>query len=229
MMAYGLIKSLHRRFVFGRRAHAIAEAIAPAVREGERILDVGCGTGELAALLQDRIEGVQITGVETQLRGCASILVQQYNGRMLPFADNAFDVTVIADVLHHADDAAAVLREANRVSRRLVIVKDHIRTGLLSQAVLSFMDWVGNAPHNVACPYRYLSRPQWETLFRSADLELVSETRNLGLYPWPASALFERDYHMVAVLTGVGRAVRKAEQPTSLYRPCEKPAVIGGA
>ncbi len=227
-MAYGLIRSLHRKLVFGRRVQAIAEAIAPAVRRGESILDIGCGSGELAALLQDRIEGVRIIGVETHLRGSRSIPVQPYDGETLPFADDAFDVSIIVDVLHHAKDAAAVLREANRVSRRAVIIKDHIRTGWFSQAVLSFMDWVGNAPHGVACRYRYFSRPEWDVLFRSADLDLVSELRSLGLYTRPASAVFERGYHVVAVLVSSGRAAHPGGEPASPCRPRKESAVIGG-
>jgi hypothetical protein len=65
------------------------------------------------------------------------------------------------------------------------------------------MDWVGNAHHGVALPYNYWSRSEWSAAFSAGQLEVSEMKTSLGLYPRPASWMFERGLHFVARL---GRA-----------------------
>jgi hypothetical protein len=51
------------------------------------------------------------------------------------------------DVLHHTDDVTVLLREAARVGRIFVLLKDHLCENLRDNATLRFMDWMGNRPH----------------------------------------------------------------------------------
>ena len=53
--------------------------------------------------------------MDVQLQDDALIDVVVYDGRVLPFADGEFAMVTIIDVLHHAEDPAAVLTEALRV------------------------------------------------------------------------------------------------------------------
>ena len=46
------------------------------------------------------------------------------NGKSLPFEDGAYDVVILADVLHHDPDPVALMKECGRVAKRFVIVKD---------------------------------------------------------------------------------------------------------
>ncbi len=203
-----LIKRLHGTLVFDRRISAIADAIASHLRPGDRLLDIGCGSGQLAALLYERVRDLGITGVETLVREGTQIPVTHYDGRRLPFPGGSFDVSILVDVLHHADNALAVLDEARRVSRRAVIVKDHLRTSRWSHQVLSFMDWVGNAPHRVNSRYHYFDTAEWAQMLAGAGLRVVVRNGQLGLYPWPTSLLFERDYHFVALLEPMRETVK---------------------
>lgn len=197
---HNMIRWLHGSMVFDRRVGAIARAIAPLMRPGERVLDIGCGSGQLAFRLLEFVKGMDIWGVETFMRPETEIPVLNYDGLRIPFADRVFDVSMLVDVLHHAEDPVAVLREARRVSRRAVVVKDHLRTGAWSHRILSFMDWVGNAPHGVDSKYHYFDTAEWSTMLGQARLDMASRSDHLGLYPWPASLIFERNYHFVAVL-----------------------------
>jgi hypothetical protein len=63
------------------------------------------------------------------------------------------------------------------------------------------MDWVGNRAWSVRLTYRYLSRGEWKTLFRSLSLE-TEELREsgIGLYPFPFKPLFENGLHFIAKL-----------------------------
>ena len=111
------------------------------------------------------------------------------------------------DVLHHADDPAALLREGARVARSCLVIKDHLCDSRLARALLSFMDDVGNKRHGVALPHNYWSSRQWSAAIDHVGLgRAVWEVGGLGLYPWPASLLFGRGLHFVARLHSVERA-----------------------
>ncbi|HYM28158.1 MAG TPA: hypothetical protein VET66_08410, partial [Steroidobacteraceae bacterium] len=76
-----------------------------------------------------------------------------------------------------------------------------LRQGLLAQRTLRFMDWFGNHQHGVALPYHYLSPGEWRAAFAAAGLDVREWSEHAGLYPWPASLLFDRRLHLVAKLT----------------------------
>jgi SAM-dependent methyltransferase len=173
---------------------------------GHRVLDVGCGDGCIDAALKQRRDDLHIEGVDVLVRPTALIPVQPFDGQRLPFADSSWDTVMMSDVLHHTHDAVALLREAARVATPLVLVKDHVREGLLAGATLRVMDYVGNAPHGVALPYNYLSNDQWESAFTAAGLRVSALRRRLGLYPLWADPIFGRGLHLVAALTPVRTA-----------------------
>jgi SAM-dependent methyltransferase len=105
---------------------------------------------------------------------------------------------LFVDVLHHTDDPTVLLREAARVARRCLILKDHTRNGLLAGPTLAFMDWVGNARHGVALPYNYWPRQRWLTAAADLGLSILRWDDRLQLYPWWARWVFERKLHFVA-------------------------------
>ena len=100
---------------------------------------------------------------------------------------SSVDVVMFADVLHHTSDPEVLLREAQRVARQAVVLKDHTRDGLLAYTTLRFMDWVGNAHHGVVLPYNYWPEARWKTAFASLGLKIQKWQSKIPLYPWPAS------------------------------------------
>ena len=89
------------------------------------------------------------------------------------------------DVLHHTSNARILLREAARVSRRYIVIKDHPLEGPFAKATLQAMDWIGNYGHDVVLPYNYLSEQEWREYFRDTNLSPEHWTESLGLYPFP--------------------------------------------
>jgi SAM-dependent methyltransferase len=88
------------------------------------VLDLGCGTGDLLAVLASR--GIPAIGVDvafrwlaqarrrSRLRGGAQRLVC-CNAEYLPFAPNSFSTVSAMNMLEHAGDALGVVRETHRV------------------------------------------------------------------------------------------------------------------
>jgi SAM-dependent methyltransferase len=87
------------------------------VAEGfARVLDVGCGEGELACYLPDGA-WVGLDNSQTMLdRGPAGGILGEATA--LPFADESFDGVAILYVLYHLSDPRRALAEAHRVMRQ---------------------------------------------------------------------------------------------------------------
>jgi SAM-dependent methyltransferase len=202
-LALSLLKRAHGRAVFGRRVRVLAELLAARIPPGASVLDIGCGDGALGSLLARRISGVSVRGVEFAPRPACLIECLPFDGATLPHPSASFDVCLFVDVLHHAPDAqgiARLLAEACRVTRRFVLIKDHVSESVLDFKTLQFMDWVGNRPHGVVLPYNYQSRAQWKQFFSAAGLEVRDWQHRIPLYPFPFSLVFGRKLHFVALL-----------------------------
>lgn len=195
-----LLARLHGRLVFGRRISRLADHIGALVPIGARVLDIGCGDGSLAARLEERRPDLTIRGVDVLVRAATHIPVARFDGYALPIRDRGVDVALLVDVLHHADDPLALLREAARVAARGIIVKDHLADRFGARTTLRLMDWVGNAPHGVRLPYNYWRRDQWRAAFATLGLRSDAWLEQLGLYPQPLSTIFDSSLHVVTRL-----------------------------
>ena len=191
---------LHRDLIFETRISVLAKVISTFIVSGGRGLDVGCGDGTLALLIQESCPDVSFEGVDVLERPNVSIPFTSYDGSRLPFDDNKFDWIIIVDVLHHTDDPLNVLSECLRVCKRMVIIKDHVYRNIFQRALLIFMDWVGNRGHEVRLPYNYLKREEWRSIFSELNATENAWKEDLKLYPQPLDLVFGRGLHFVTVL-----------------------------
>jgi ubiquinone/menaquinone biosynthesis C-methylase UbiE len=198
--AMTLIESIHEGYVFGRRVRSLAENLAALLPPNATVLDVGCGDGALAQRIMGQRPDVEIKGIDVLIRGRTHIPVEKFDGQKIPFADGSFDVVLFVDVLHHMTDPLVLLREAVRVARQGILLKDHTANGILAYPTLRFMDRVGNARHGVVLPFNYWTRQQWMDAFYSLGLSVGAWKKHLSLYPWPANWIFGRSLHFVAWL-----------------------------
>ena len=190
---------IHDACISGRRIRCLSELLAELIPADCSLLDVGCGDGQLARSLLDRRPDLRIEGVDVMVRDRVLLPVQAFDGRKLPHPESSFDGVMLIDVLHHTRDPLGLLREALRVSRRWLIVKDHVLKGRAAGLRLRFMDYIGNSHHAVALPYNYLSTSGWNELRRTLDLKVVAEVTELGLYPHPFDYVFGAGLHFVAL------------------------------
>jgi SAM-dependent methyltransferase len=194
------MKKAHNKLVFDRRVRVLSDELAERLPRNARVLDIGCGSGDMAAAIMAKRPDVTIDGVDVLVRPETAIKVKEYDGKTIPIFDGAYDVAMLVDVLHHTDDPGAVLAEAARVASQGVLIKDHYRDGPVAGAILRFMDWVGNASHGVRLPYSYLSRNQWSSIWQRLKLAPSQMGEDIGIYPMPFDLIFGRNLHFVTLL-----------------------------
>jgi ArsR family transcriptional regulator len=110
-----------RADLFGQAFHAQA---ALALLDGAlRVGDLGCGTGQLSALLAPHVGSVvavdgsadMLQAARARLADLANVEVRRGALEALPIDDGQLDVAVLALVLHHLPEPARAIAEAARV------------------------------------------------------------------------------------------------------------------
>ncbi len=134
-MLASLMKRLHQP-IYASRLRALVPLMTAHLRENDQVLDVGCGAGSLGRAIMESPNcpaRVTVTGLEVEKRdGEPFIFVTNYDGEHFPFPENAFDMVILADVLHHADDPHRLIRESLRVARRGLLIYWITRLWLLA-------------------------------------------------------------------------------------------------
>ena len=156
------------------------------------VIDVGSGDGYLGAVLQTYRPATRVTGVETHRReltrpGFEPVV---FDGLHLPFPDGSFDVAVLSNVLHHADDQPALFAETCRVTRRRVIVKDHLASSFADRWKLAVLDVLGNRRFGADTQGDYLDRAGWNELFATVPRAIVSWHEGLSFRTGPLAVAF---------------------------------------
>lgn len=193
-----LLESIHGSYVHNRRVRVLRRELSSLLPDRGSVLDVGCGDGLLAALVQQDKPNVVITGIDVLVREHSHIPVVKFNGTTIPFPDRSFDTLMFVDVLHHTGDPRLLLREAARVARNTIVIKDHTLDGLAAGATLRFMDRIGNRRYNVALPYNYWPKREWLDVFEALGLKVRIWRSKLDLYPRWLDWWFGRSLHFIA-------------------------------
>jgi SAM-dependent methyltransferase len=197
-----LLSKLHAP-VYRNRLEVLTGLLLPHLRDGDAVLDVGCGSGQLGFQLMQQAtrkkDHVRVSGLERFPRGGEPIPVTRYDGGRFPFPDKTFDMVIVADVLHHENDPDALLRECVRTSKRFLVIKDHQLAGPLARVRVSFIDWAANAPYGVECLYRYNTPTEWDSIFRKHQLTPLVVYSSINLYPSMLNLLFGRGLQVLAI------------------------------
>lgn len=103
--------------------------LAAGVKDGDRLLDAGCGFGGTIASLNENVSSMQLVGLnidprqlarakqEVQPRGSNQIEFVEGDACRLPFEDASFDVVLAVECIFHFPSRIDFFREARRVLR----------------------------------------------------------------------------------------------------------------
>jgi SAM-dependent methyltransferase len=123
--------------------------------------DIGSGDGWLVQrLIEDKLVDDCI-GFETKRRPNVLIEPVLYDGHNIPLADRSSEIVLAVDVVHHAEDPFALLREIARVSEKWILLKDHIYQNGRDRTILIILDWIGNRRFGIPSPGNYQFRWSW--------------------------------------------------------------------
>jgi SAM-dependent methyltransferase len=125
-MSFDVAAEAYDRYM-GRYSRLLSGQLADlaSIRHGQRVLDVGCGTGALTGELVGRLEPSAVAAVDPSEPFVAAtrerhpgVDVRQAPAERLPFPGDAFDAALAQLVVHFMKDPVAGITEMARVTRR---------------------------------------------------------------------------------------------------------------
>jgi len=172
-----LFASWYATSIHAKRTRRVADSLGKLLERVtpiQSLLDVGGGDGLVAKHLQQRLGIERVQMVDILPRPNSLFEVTLYDGLTLPFESNSFDVVVLSDVLHHAEEPNRLLQECLRVARAGVAIKDHFAMGAVSSQLLWLMDIVGNHSAGVHVRGTYWQPHEWLQMVDEAGGRMVS-------------------------------------------------------
>ena len=159
------------------RENEIGRRVAPHLRAGMTLLDVGAGTGRISRWLQERRAILptltDVTEFDNRIGGMPTRRMS--DPLRLPAEDRSFDAVMMLFVLHHIRswrDQELLLAEAARVAARRVIVIEDTPRSRIDRAFNVAWDWLLNLRHGVPKPFAFRTVEGWSRAFARAGLEL---------------------------------------------------------
>jgi len=159
------------------------------VETGSRVLDLGCGDGDLLFRLA-RDKGALVRGIEcneAEVHACVrkglSVLHGNIEGGLAEYPDGSFDYVILNQSMQEVRKVDCVIQEARRIGRYVVVGFPnfaHIRSRLM-------MFFLGRAPVTDSLPYlwydtpnvRFLSIEDFREFCRKKDIPVL-EAHYLG-------------------------------------------------
>ncbi len=210
------------REIYGRRDYAI---IGELIEPGTRVLDLGCGEGELLAWLKEH-KNVNARGVEMTVNRVQKAIgrgVSVYQGdlesALADYPEKVFDYVILSQTLQETRDPLRVLRGMLRSSRRAIVAGPKFGHSTVRLAHL----WNGRAPKTDLFPHDWYDSPNihFLTIFDFEDLmrkERWHVERRIFLAGYREVTLFPNLMAEVAVFLVSG-------SPAVSFAPSITPAV----
>lgn len=170
-----------QRRIFEPVQRTVLALAADVVAKPTAILDVGCGTGRLLRLAEDRFAGVELVGVDAAMEmvkqavasrpAGSAIRFQQATAEQLPFPDSQFDLVLSTLTFHHWHDQSKGVAEVARVLAPggRWLLADFMATGLIGFV------------RRILKMTRFPERTQLDAMLAHAGLAVVTARKVPGL------------------------------------------------
>jgi len=162
------------------RPKILHDRINPYMSGSTSLLHIRCGNGRVAETFASS-QHVQL--VDTIDRNETSLPLATYDGTILPFDNKSFDTSLLINVLSHSKTPIDSLREAIRVTRNRLIVKETVYFNEPQRCFSEFMDWfytcvVGDSSAAQHCNFK--THKDWAEMGRKENLQLKGDI-DIGL------------------------------------------------
>ena len=127
----------------------IVDHVSAYIKQDARILDVGCGVGDLLAQIRRHEPSVDVYGLDFSKKGLNVARSGLANGKFvlytidktLPFKEGAFDVVLCTDVIEHLEYPDHVVTELVRICKRGGVVAIVVPDGDVDQFLGHYWFW----------------------------------------------------------------------------------------
>lgn len=192
---------------FARAAENLTQELCrlTEIRDGERVLDTGCGFGGTVASLNERFNRLQLVGLNIDARQLDrarrlvrplrenSIEFHEGDACNLPFPDRSFDRVVAVECIFHFPSRQAFFKEACRVLKPggVLGLSDFVSTRLFTPVNrITTSDWFLQYSVFGKCKLEYTVK-RYRALAAEAGLKPVTE-RNITKQTLPTYRYLEQ-------------------------------------
>lgn len=185
-----------RHWWFASRTRAILAYLDRYVGAGEpgrRVLDVGCGAGNMAHHLAHygQVTGVDLNSRPLEIARQRGLQVQEGSADDLPFDDQTFDLVTLLDVVEHVPNEHGVFSECRRVLRGPDLRQGKPGGKLLVTVPALMWLWSNNDVLN-AHQRRYTRKELNQKLSHHGFKVLRSSYNNFFVFPLAAGLILTR-------------------------------------
>jgi methionine biosynthesis protein MetW len=154
------------------------------IKPQSRVLDLGCGDGELLAHLRDSfdVKGYGLEIDEEKINDCVArgvnVIQQNLNKGLSNFGDNSFDSVIMTQALQAVEKPDQLLNDMLRVGKQAIITFPNFA----HWKTRSYLFFKGQMPVSEALPYSWYDTPNihlctfrdFEALCHKLDIKILN-------------------------------------------------------